>query len=265
MRQDVKYAIRSLLRSPAFAVGAIATLALGIGVNSTIFSLTDSALFRSMPGIGASNELVWLSGVPRSSGRPGGMAYPEYQDFESRSREVFSTVLAFAPASFSLGSGGDPERIRGHFVSPSYFETLRVMVSAGRALSPSDSEPGANPVSIISDRLAKQRFGGRIPQQPIVINGRHVTVVGVTAPGFVGPELGQSADIWIPISDLPRLNTTQAGWISDRRVLWLRVMGRRRPGVSNQQAQAVVSGIAAMLATEHPDTNKDRVALVSDA
>lgn len=265
MTNDLKYAIRSLVRSPAFAVGAIATLALGIGVNSTIFSLANSALFRSMPGIGAPSELVWVSGVPRSSGRPGGLAYPEYQDFASRSREVFSSMFAFAPASFSLGSGGEPERIRGHLVSPSYFETLRVVVSAGRALERSDSEPRAVPVAIISDRLAKQRFGGHIPQQPIVINGQLVTVAGIASAGFVGPELGQSADIWIPISALPVLNTTQAAWITDRGVLWLRAMGRRRPAVSDQQAQAVVSGIAATLATEHPDTNQDRTALVSNA
>src|SRR6478736_5923054 len=143
MTQDFTYAIRSLTRSPVFALGAIATLALGIGVVSTIFTLTNSALFRPMPAIAEASDLVWISGVWRATGRAGGMSYPEYLDFKTRTSEVFSGLLAFAPAPFSLGSGGEPQRIRGHLVSASYFATLGVAVSKGRALQQSDHQPGA--------------------------------------------------------------------------------------------------------------------------
>ena len=265
MTQDLKYAIRSLSRSPIFALGAIATLALGIGVNSTIFTLANNALFRPMPAVGAPSELVWVSGLSRTTGRTGGMSYPEYLDFQSRTNDVFSGLLAFAPASFSLGSGGEPQRIRGHLVSASYFATLGVAVSDGRTLQRIDHEPGALPVAVISHRLSQQRFGGRIPNRPILVNGRDVAVVGIAPVGFVGPELGQSADIWVPISALPLINATQAAWLNERDTLWLRVIGRRRADVSLQQAQAVITAIAATLETEHPNTNRNRAALVSSA
>jgi predicted permease len=265
MIQDFKYAVRSLARSPIFAIGAIATLALGIGVNSTIFTLANNALFRSMPWIRSPSELVWVSGVSRTTGRSGGMSYPEYLYFEARSKEIFSDLLAYAPASFSLASGGEPERIRGHLVSGSYFATLGVRVIDGRPLQASDDQPGAVPVAVISGRLSQQRFGGRIPPQPIVINGGTVSVVGIAPPGFVGPELGQLADVWIPISAVRMLNTNQAAWLTERTTLWLRAIGRRRPEISNQQAQAVISANAATLEAEHPDTNKDRSATVASA
>jgi len=265
MTQDLKYALRSLSRSPIFALGAIATLALGIGVNSTIFTLANNALFRSMPAIGAASELVWVSGLSRTTGRTGGMSYPEYLDYQDRATDVFSGLLAFAPASFSLGSGGQPQRIRGHLVSASYFATLGVTVANGRVLQQGDDERGAPPAAVISQRLSQQRFGGRIPDRPILVNGRDVTVVGIAPPGFVGPELGQSADIWMPISALPLINATQAAWLKQRDTLWLRVIGRRRADTSLQQAQAVTTAIAAALETEHPVTNKDRTALVSSA
>ncbi len=265
MTQDLKYAIRSLSRSPIFAIGAIATLALGIGVNSTIFTLADNALFRPMPAIAAPSELVWVSGLWRTTGRTGGMSYLEYVDFHNHTTDVFSGLLAFAPASFSLGSGGEPLRIRGHLVSASYFATLGIRPKDGRTVQPSDHEAGAPPVAVISHRLSQQRFGGQIPERPILVNGRDVTVVGIAPIGFVGPELGQSADIWMPISALPIINATQGAWLTERGTLWLRVIGRQRPGVSVQQAQAVVTAIATTLETEHPKTNANRTAVVSSA
>jgi len=265
MLQDFKYALRSLTRSPVFAASAIATLALGIGVNSTIFTLANGALFRSMPGVSAPSELMWLSGVWRDTGRTGGLSYLEYLDYRAQTTDVFSSVLAFAPSSFSVASGGEPQRIRGHVVSGSYFSALGVTADAGRMLQISDDDAGAVPVAVISRRLSRQRFGGVIPDRPIVVNGRDVSVVGVAPEGFVGPEFGQSADIWVPISSLPALNSSHAGWLRERRTLWLRVMARRRADVSVQRAQAVVSGIAAALEAEYPDANTNRGAIISSA
>ena len=125
MLQDFKFAVRSLGRNPMFGLGAIATLALGIGVNSTIFTLADAALFRAMPGVASPFELVWLSGISRERPRPGGMSYLEYLDYREGSRGTFSSLLAFGPTSFSLGSGGEPERVRGHLVTGSYLLDAR--------------------------------------------------------------------------------------------------------------------------------------------
>jgi predicted permease len=266
MINDFKYALRSLSRNPLFALGAIATLALGIGVNSTIFTLANGALFRSMPGIAAPSQLAWVSGVWLDRGRPGGMSYLEYADYRNRSTELFSNLLAFSPASFSLGSGGEPQRIRGHLVSGSYFATLGAVPFAGRLLQAFDDQPGAVPTVVVSYRMWHERFGAAdIVGRPIVINGHQVTVVGVASDGFIGPELGQAADIWLPIAVLPVINTAQAGWIEDRGTLWLRVMGRLRSAATIQRAQAALTGVAATLEQAYPETNKKRTALVSSA
>ena len=266
MINDFTYALRSLSRSPVFALGAIATLALGIGVNSTIFTLANGALFRAMPGIAAPSELAWVSGLWRDRGRPGGMSYLEYVDYRDRSTELFSNLLAFGPASFSLGSGGEPRRIRGHLVSGSYFATLGAVPFAGRLLQASDDQPGAAPAAVVSYRVWHERFGAAdIVERPIVINGHQVTVVGVASDGFMGPELGQAADVWLPIAVLPVINTAQAGWIEERGTLWLRVMGRLRGGTTMQEAQAALTGVAGALEQAYPDTNKNRTAVVSSA
>ena len=266
MINDFVYALRSLSRNPLFALGAIVTLALGIGVNSTIFTLANGALFRPMPGIAAPSQLTWVSGLWLDRGQPGGMSYLEYVDYRDRSAELFSNLLAFAPASFSLGSGGEPQRIPGHVVSGSYFATLGVRPSAGRLLQVSDDRPGAAPAAVVSHRLWHERFGASdIVDRPIAINGHQVTVVGVAAEGFKGPELGQGADIWLPIAAVPVINTAQAGWIGERRTLWLRVMGRLRDGTTIQRAQAALTGIAGALELAYPDTNRNRTAVVSDA
>ena len=267
MFQDFKLAIRSLSHNPMFSLGAIATLALGIGVNSTIFTLANAALFKAMPGVASPDELVWISGVSRERPRPGGMSYPEYLDYREASRESFSNLLAFGPTSFSLGSGGEPERIRGHLVTGSYFETLGALPAAGRVLQPTDDRPGAEPAAVLGYRLWRQRFGGAMDVigTPIVVNGRPFTVVGVAADGFSGPELGQGADFWLPIAGLPGINTTQAGWLDERGTLWLRVIGRLAPGKTAQQAGAAVTGIAAALERTYPETNKGRTTMVSQA
>ena len=146
------------------------------------------------------------------------MSYLEYADYRNRSTELFSNLLAFGPASFSLGSGGEPQRIRGHLVSGSYFATLGAVPFAGRLLQPSDDRPGAPPAAVISYRVWHDRFGeADIVERPIVINGQQVTVVGVASNGFIGPELGQAADIWVPIAVLPVINAAQAGWIGGTR------------------------------------------------
>ena len=267
MLNDFRYAVRSLFRNPLFSIGAVTTLALGIGVNSTIFTLANAALFRPMPGVTAPADLAWVSGVWRERPRPGGMSYLEYLDYQARSRDVFSSLMAFGPAPFSLGSGGDPQRIRGHLVTGSYFGTLGAVPAAGRLLQPSDDRPGAEPAAVLGYRLWRERFGGaqEVLQQTIVVNGRQFSVVGVAAEGFTGPELGQAADIWIAIAALPTINTAQGVWLAERGTLWLRVMGRLESGRTMSQAASAVATIAAALEETYPETNKQRTAVVSSA
>src|SRR5215218_5213172 len=104
---DLEFAVRSLMRQPVFALGAIATLALGIGVNSTIFTFVSAALFRPMPGIADPGSLVWISAVWRDRGREVGMSYPEYLDYRAGADSQLSAVFAFRNTPLSLASGGD--------------------------------------------------------------------------------------------------------------------------------------------------------------
>src|SRR5262249_23220573 len=128
-----------------------------------------------------------------------------------------------------------------------------------------DDQSVAVPSAVISYRLWRDRFHEQVPAQPILLNGRSAIVVGVAPEGFVGPELGQSSDIWLPISALPILNPQQSAWVQDRGIEWLRVIGRTRPGVSLQQTQAVISAIAAGLEIDHPQTNQRRTGRASSA
>ncbi len=267
MLQDLRYSVRSLSRNRLFAVGAVTTLALGIGVNSTIFTLANAALFRPMPGVASPSNLAWVSGVWRERARPGGMSYLEYLDYQERSRDVFSSLMAFGPAPFSLGSGGEPQRVRGHLVSGSYFATLGAVPAAGRLLQASDDRPGAEPVAVLGYRLWRERFGGApdVLRQSVIVNGRQFTVVGVAADGFTGPERGQPADLWVPIAALPAINTTQAGWLDQRGTVWLRVIGRLESGRTMGAAASAVATIAAALEGAYPETNKQRTAVVSSA
>jgi predicted permease len=267
MFPDLRYAVRSLLRNPLFAIGAVASLGLGIGVNSTIFTLANAALFRPMAGVASPSELAWVSGAGRERPRPGGMSYLEYVDYRDRSRDVFSHFMAFGPAAFSLGSGGDPQRIRGHLVTGSYFATLGVVPAAGRLLQPSDDAAGAEPVAVLGYRLWRERFGGAptVLQQSVIINGRSFTVVGIAPDRFTGPERGQAADVWVPIAALPAINAARAGWLDERGTLWLRVIGRLERGRTIRQAAAAAATIAAGLEASYPVTNTHRTAVVSSA
>ena len=265
MRQDVRFAVRSLARQPMFALGAIATLALGIGANSTIFTLSNAVLFRHLPGIAAPAQLVWVSSVWRDRGRQSGLSYPDYLDYREGSRELFADMMGFWPTALSLGSGGDPSRIRGHLVTGSYFPTLGVAAAEGRLIETADDRRGAQPVVVLGYRLWQRRFAGspEIIGQSIVLNGRPFAVAGVAPEGFAGPSLGDAADVWVPIASQPDLFGDEPRRLESRASAWLMVMGRLRGGVAESAAQSALAGIAARLARAHSDADGNRTVALS--
>jgi putative ABC transport system permease protein len=265
---DLRFAIRTFLRNPAFTAGAVLTLALGIGVNSTIFTLTNSLLFRSVPGISEPQRLAWVSSGRRDMSREMGMSYPDFLDYRDASREVFSDIVAFRSTPLSLAGTGEPARVRGQFVSGSFFRTLGVTPAEGRVLNGDDDRRGAaQPLAVLSHRLWTRRFGNSpdILRQSMAINGRSFTVVGVAAPGFRGPMLEEAADVWLPLATWPDVMSSQRGLLDDRSGSWLQVMGRLRPEATLGRAQSVLSAVASRLATAHADTNADRIVTVSQA
>ena len=268
MITDIRYALRALARDRLFTLGAVATLALGIGVNSTIFTLANGALFRGMPGLSEPERLAWVSAVMRTNGRAAGLSYPDYADTRDATGDVFGGLAAFRPTPISLASGGDPQRVRGHLITGSYFETLGVIPAAGRFVNDADDGRGAAAaVAVISYRLWQQRFGGSadLLRQTIIINGRACAIVGVAPRGFSGPALGEGADVWLPMSLWPALHAAEARLLDERGSAWLMVVGRLRPGVSMARAQASLLAVSTRLEQVYPDTNRDRILTVAAA
>jgi predicted permease len=264
---DIRYALRTLLGQPLFTSAAVVTLALGIGVNSTIFAFANAMLFRPMPGIAAPEALVWVSAVWRDRGREVGMSYPEYLDYREATGSLFSDLFAFRRTPLSLGSGGEPQRIRGQLVTATFFSALGVVPAAGRLIGPADEEPGNPPTAVLGYSLWQQRFGGstEILSSPVILNGRPVTIIGVAPEHFHGPALAETADIWLPLSQLPELRSTDRLLLTDRASSWLLVMGRLRPDTSLGAAQSAALAVAARLEAEHPATNTNRGVHITSA
>jgi predicted permease len=264
---DVRYAIRMLLSQPLFTVGAVLTLALGIGANSTIFTFANAALFRAMPGIAHPERLVWVSTIWQDRGREVRMSYPEYLDYRDALPAVFSDLVSFRSTPISLGSGAEPRRVRGQMVSGNFFTALGVHPSMGRLIGPDDDRADAAPAVVLSDRLWRQQFAASpdVLSTPIIVNGQSFTVVGIAPEAFVGPALGESADLWLPIARLAEVRSADRTLLTERGSSWLLVIGRLREGTSIQSAQAAASAVVARLAETEPGTNANRAVHISTA
>jgi predicted permease len=252
LRSDVRYAIRTLARHKTFSAIAIATLALGIGANTAVFSVTDALLLQNLP-VEHPQALVafdWLrtpdSMVARhlGYGRPGPAGTGIRTSFSALTIErfrghtaTFANVFAFSPTG-PLTVDRQAEPASGLFVSGDYFAGLGIHASLGRTLSLSDDRPGAEPVAVISHRYWQRRFAGdtTIVGKPIEINRLQVAVVGVTPEGFDGPRIGETTDVTLPIAVAARLDPS--GGVPPISAWWLQMMGRLQPGVTREQALA---------------------------
>ena len=263
----MRYALRSLLRQPLFTLTAGATLALAIGVNSTIFTFANALFFREMPGIVAPGRLVWISSVWRDHGREVGMSYPDYTDYREATRDVFADMFSFHPTPLSLGIGTEPQRIRGHLVTGSYFETLGIIPAVGRLIAADDDRMGAPPRAVISYRLWRERLAASpdVTASTVALNGRQFAVIGVAPEYFVGPAFGEAADVWLPMSVAPELRASDRDILTNRGSSWLLVMGRLRDDVTIARARAIVDSVASRLEEAYPDSNANRRATVSNA
>src|SRR3954470_23372465 len=194
MAQDVRFAIRTLLKTPAFTIVVVLTLALGIGANTAIFSLTDQVLLRMLP-VKSPEQLVVLDGPGAFRGRTfnnGTFSYPMYRDIRDRNT-VFDGVLARFPAPLTLLANGEAERVNGELVSGNYFDVLGVRAHIGRTFTPDDDRtPGGHPVVMLSHNYWMRRYGGDpgVLNRTVTVNGLPMTIVGVTPTGFYGIVVG---------------------------------------------------------------------------
>jgi macrolide transport system ATP-binding/permease protein len=263
LMQDVRYALRTMLRNPAFAALATLSLALGIGANSAIYSLMDAVVMRWLPvhDPGSLALLQWHSkgrngdsvvqGVSghfdddRKLGLVGGIfPYPAFEELRKSTR-VFAALLAYHPSrSLTVLSGGDAEVAAGEYVSGEFFRGLGVTPEAGRLLVEDDDRIGTAAV-VLSYGFAGRRFGNAslAVGQKIFLNNLPFTVVGVTQPGFLGVDLGSSPEFYLPLHADMALDPRDGGKRAsarylDRHYYWMELMGRLQPGVTLQQAQA---------------------------
>src|SRR3979409_2017953 len=203
MIQDVRYAIRTLLTAPAFTIVVVLTLALGIGANTAIFSLTDQVLLRLLP-VTSPGQLVVLDGPGAFQGRTfnnGTFSYPMYRDFRDQNT-VFDGVLARFPTALTLLANGQAERVNGELVSGNYFDVLGVRAPIGRTFTPDDDRtPGGHPVAVLSHAYWMRRFAGdpSVLHRPLSLHGLPMTIVGVSPPGFSGIVIGETPDVMVPV------------------------------------------------------------------
>jgi predicted permease len=259
--QDIRYGLRTLVKSPGFTAVASLTLALGIGANTAIFSLIDAVMLRSLPARDP-NELVimqWRARHMSFNGEyssfsdcgesgisgPSGCSFPLPIFKQIRSQtNAFSGVSAFAgPAALHLSGNGPATMVQGEIVSGDYFSTLGVNAALGRTLGPNDDSPSASPVAVLSYACWQSAFGGSrsVLGRTILLNNIPFTIVGVAERRFTNLSPGKSQDLWLPIAMLPRLNVDWGHDIDGLTNWWLVIIARLKPGVSLDRAQTAAS------------------------
>jgi predicted permease len=259
--RDAVYALRLQLKHPGFTIVAVLALALGIGANTTIFSVVNALLLRSIPGVAEPERLVLVGRTDDGQGF-NSFSYPNYGDYGDQNT-VLSGLATHHRTQLHLSTGAEPERISSALVSGNYFDVLGVKAAIGRTLTPEDDRAlGESPVAVISEGLWKRRFGSdpAIVGKEVSINAHPFTIVGVTARGFSGTTLGDPVEIWSPITMYrqadPMFVDVKENFLQTRDIVWLNVFGRLKPGVTIEQAQSEMSQIASGLEQTYPDTNK---------
>src|SRR5438132_2517079 len=263
MIRDFKFAFRQLFKAPAFTIAAVTVLALGIGVNTAVFTLVNT-LFFAPPAYVKPHEMVQLFSRDRKDPKKfRGFSYPTYVDVREQNT-VFTDVMCFNLALIGIGQKGDTRRAFAGVVSSNYFSVLGVPVARGRGFLPEEEMPGHNtPVAIVSySYWQKHDLDPNLLGSQVFINGRSFTIVGIAPKGFVGTMQILSPEVWLPMSvydqvanDFESENKTT---IDDRKGTQLRVMGRLKPGMTAAGAKPALEGLAANLEKAYPVEQKDQ-------
>lgn len=259
--RDLRYAARTLGKSPGFAAVAVITLALGIGANTAVFSLVNAVLLRPLPYDDPEKlVLVWES-APFFGVKDSPVAPANYFDWKARSRS-FEEMGALEDRSYRLTGEGLPELVEGAVVTPEVFRALRTRPALGRIFRDDENRVGAPKVAIISDSFWRRRYGADpgVIGRTITLNDEKHTIVGVLAPGTEPPSEYRSrmGEVWTPLASA----YTEEGLRARGRHNWM-VIARGKPGVALAQANAEMQAIGASLAREYPNTNEKVGAFVA--
>ena len=266
LRKDLVYGVRILAKSPGFTAVAVLSLALGIGANTAIFSLIDAVLLKMLP-VKDPQQLVALtdptfSGVSigTSTGERGNLSNREFEALRDRTQSFSGMFAAQSDLDKQNASidGKSPEEVQTRLVSGGYFSVLGATAFVGRTFTAADERgPGSAPYAVISYEFWQRRFGGL----PSVLDSRvrfgkaNLDIIGVAQPNFLGENVGEVPDLWIPLNMQPQIMPGRM-WLADdpssisEKVMWLHVIGRLKPGVSRQQAQANVDVVFKQIVAE---------------
>ncbi len=264
---DLRYALRTLRKSPAFTFTAILSLALGIGANTAVFTVVNGVFLNPLPienaaGLVSVHTLDATPGTRSNNLLP--MSYLNLKDIREQN-QVFTGLAGFSsPMPFGLakGTAAAPERAFGELVTGNYFDVLGVHPAVGRFFVPEeDSTPGTHPVVVLGNGIWQDRFGGdaSLVGQTLRINNIVFTVIGIAPPGFKGVNAVFGPDFWIPTMMADQVFPSGSrSMLRERSNLAFRVAGRLKPGVSRAKAEANLKTIASALEREYPESNQGR-------
>ena len=264
LRQDLHYAVRVLRRNPGYTFTAMLCVALGIGVNSTVFCFVNSLFWEPLP-VPHSDRVVTI-------GRTGDdmtCSYRDYQEIQRRSAapggRLFSGLLAVDDSSTSLDTSGVSQIIMAEAVSANFADVLQLPVQWGRWFTPEDEWPGADPVAVISDGAWSRRFGrgANVIGERVRVGSQWYRVIGVAPPGFIGLSPPHSAEIWFPLLSQPYVRDYLSN-PGERERPRVRLVGRLAPGRRLREAEAEMNSIDAQILREFPRDNAPRGTITMD-
>jgi putative ABC transport system permease protein len=256
--QDLRYGARTLQRSPGVAFVAILAIALGIGANTTIFSVVNSLLLRPLPFANPDKLVKVLTTDPKRNRNDLPTSFPNFADWREQN-QVFENITAYSDASAAFSGDDAPEQINGVAATAGMFPLLGVKPFLGRPFYAEEERPGSAPVAVISYGLWQRRFGSdrKLIGQQVMLDGKSTTIVGVMPQGFKFPLDSENPEIWSPLDPTTELNQT-------RGARYLNVVARLKGGVTLQQAQADMESVSHRLEEQYPANNTGRgIRLVS--
>lgn len=281
LAQDLRYGLRSMARDKVFALLAVASLALGIGANTAIYSFMDSILMRPLPVAEpeslvvmkwnakgytlASTGMSWSTGGSSSDPTTGTLSsifpYPALELFQNSDNVLESAFCYFVAERLSVSVRDDTDSLKGQYVSGNYFQGMGVAPAAGRLILAADDQAGSAAVAVVSHRFSLRRFGDSHAAvgQTIRVNGKPFVVIGVAPKAFFGGEPGAIPDIYMPMhAEMIVEPAARAGVYLNQNYYWIEIMARLKPGVSLSQAQAVLAPAFLQFAASSASTEKQR-------
>ena len=250
--QDIRYGLRILHRSPSFALAAIVTLALGIGVNTVVFSVVNAIVLRPLP-VRDGDRLVVIA-TQRASGRTlRGVSFEDLQDYRRATADLFEDIAGYSVGFLGLAPiGSEPQRVLVTWVTGNYFRLLDIRPALGRVIGVDEGTRGRiDSVVVLAYSTWQRRFGGApsVIGRRVMVNGHPCTIVGVAPPGFSGTFAFSESELYLP------LNWRSGDGFDDRRARDLHAIARLRAGVTIENAQAEANVVAERLALQYPDSN----------